>query len=85
MRSPDHSTVADLRCRHEKGLGELFTAELALCEEAGLVEVGVNHDRTEAHLLSATPDTHGLQAGCAGRRARIGRSASAVRRNVTDD
>ena len=41
MRVPDHSTVAEFRCRHERALGELFTAVLALCEEAGLVEVGV--------------------------------------------
>ena len=41
MRVPDHSTVADFRRRHERALGELFTSVLALCREAGLVEVGV--------------------------------------------
>ncbi|MGH2856355.1 MAG: transposase [Solirubrobacteraceae bacterium] len=41
MRVPDHSTIAEFRRRHERALGELFTAVLALCEEAGLVEVGV--------------------------------------------
>ena len=41
MRVPDHSTIAEFRRRHEEALGELFTAVLALCEEAGLVEVGV--------------------------------------------
>jgi transposase len=41
MRVPDHSTVAEFRRRHERALGELFTAVLALCSEAGLVEVGV--------------------------------------------
>jgi hypothetical protein len=41
MRVPDHSTIAEFRRRHEVALGELFTAVLALCEEAGLVEVGV--------------------------------------------
>jgi hypothetical protein len=41
MRVPDHSTIAEFRRRHEKALGELFTAVLALCDEAGLVEVGV--------------------------------------------
>lgn len=41
MRVPDHSTVAEFRRRHETALGELFTAVLALCNEAGLVEVGV--------------------------------------------
>jgi transposase len=41
MAIPDHSTIAEFRRRHEKALGGLFTAVLALCEEAGLVEVGV--------------------------------------------
>mgnify|MGYP002403141845 CR=1 FL=1 len=41
MRVPDHSTIAEFRRRHERALGELFTAVLALCDEAGLVEVGV--------------------------------------------
>jgi transposase len=41
MRMPDHSTIAEFRRRHERALGELFTEVLALCDEAGLVEVGV--------------------------------------------
>ena len=41
MRVPDHSTIADFRRRHERALGELFCEVLALCDEAGLVEVGV--------------------------------------------
>jgi transposase len=41
MRVPDHSTIAEFRRRHETALGELFTKVLALCREAGLVEVGV--------------------------------------------
>jgi transposase len=41
MRVPDHSTIAEFRRRHETALSELFTLVLALCREAGLVEVGV--------------------------------------------
>jgi transposase len=41
MAIPDHSTIAEFRRRHERALGELFTAVLSLCCEAGLVEVGV--------------------------------------------
>jgi transposase len=41
MRVPDHSTVAEFRRRHERAISELFNAVLELCEEAGLVEVGV--------------------------------------------
>ena len=41
MMVPDHSTIAEFRRRHERALGELFGSVLALCGEAGLVEVGV--------------------------------------------
>ena len=41
MRVPDHSTIAEFRRRHETALGEVLSAVLALCDEAGLVEVGV--------------------------------------------
>ena len=41
MRVPDHSTIAEFRRRHERAIAELFTAVLELCEEAGLVEVGI--------------------------------------------
>jgi hypothetical protein len=41
LRVPDHSTIAEFRRRHERALAELFSAVLALCREAGLVEVGV--------------------------------------------
>jgi transposase len=39
--APDHSTVADFRCRHERPLGEVFSGVLGLCARAGLVSVGV--------------------------------------------
>jgi transposase len=38
---PDHSTIAEFRCRHEGALAELFTSVLSLCGKAGLVKVGV--------------------------------------------
>jgi transposase len=38
---PDHSTIAEFRCRHERALGELFSSVLKLCKRAGLVKVGV--------------------------------------------
>jgi transposase len=41
MAIPDHSTIAEFRRPHEKALGELFTAVLSVCREAGLAEVGV--------------------------------------------
>jgi transposase len=40
-RAPDHTTIARFRQRHEAALGELFGEVLALCGEAGLVQVGV--------------------------------------------
>jgi len=39
--APDHSTIAEFRCRHEKPLGEVFSGVLGLCARAGLVSVGV--------------------------------------------
>ena len=41
MQVPDHSTIAEFRRRHELAVGELFVGVLALCREAGLVNVGV--------------------------------------------
>jgi transposase len=40
MAVPDHSTIAEFRRRHEHAIGELFVGVLALCGEAGLVQVG---------------------------------------------
>src|SRR5690242_7517609 len=41
MRTPDHSTIAEFRRRHEAQIAELFDDVLGLCAEAGLVSVGV--------------------------------------------
>ena len=40
MQVPDHSTISEFRRRHAVALGELFVEVLALCGEAGLVQVG---------------------------------------------
>jgi hypothetical protein len=39
--APDHSTIAEFRCRHERSLGDVFSGVLGLCARAGLVSVGV--------------------------------------------
>ena len=41
MRTPDHSTIAEFRRRHEVEIAELFDDVLGLCREAGLMSVGV--------------------------------------------
>ena len=41
MRTPDHSTIAEFRRRHEREIAELFDDVLGLCREAGLVSVRV--------------------------------------------
>jgi transposase len=41
LRAPDHSTIAEFRRRHEAAISELFVEVLVLCQEAGLVSVGV--------------------------------------------
>jgi transposase len=38
---PDHSTIAEFRCRHEGALGEVFSGVLGLCARAGLASIGV--------------------------------------------
>src|SRR4051812_15710123 len=38
---PDHSTIAEFGCRHERALGEVFSGVLGLCARAGLASVGV--------------------------------------------
>src|SRR4051812_26369971 len=40
-QTPDHTTIARFRQRHELAIAGLFGEVLALCAEAGLVEVGV--------------------------------------------
>src|ERR687898_1617398 len=39
--APDHSTIAEFRCRYEQPLEELFSGVLGLCARAGLASVGV--------------------------------------------
>src|SRR5215216_5524072 len=49
-QAPDHTTIARFRQRHETPLAGLFGEVLALCAEAGLVEVGVVAvDGTKVH------------------------------------
>src|SRR4051794_19419086 len=38
---PDHSTIAEFRCRHERAPSTVFSGVLALCAQAGLTSVGV--------------------------------------------
>src|SRR3954447_14224826 len=39
--APDHSTIAEFRCRHEQALSDVFSAVLGLCARVGLASVGV--------------------------------------------
>ncbi len=49
-QTPDHTTIARFRQRHETALAGLFGEVLALCAEAGLAEVGVVAvDGTKVH------------------------------------
>jgi hypothetical protein len=40
-QAPDHATIARFRVRHEQAISGLFGRVLALCAQAGLVQVGV--------------------------------------------
>ena len=49
-QTPDHTTIARFRQRHETALAGLFGEVLALCAEAGLAEIGVVAvDGTKVH------------------------------------
>ena len=39
--APDHSTIAEFRCRHEQALADVFGGVLGLCSRAGLASIGV--------------------------------------------
>jgi transposase len=41
MRTPDHSTIAEFRRRHEAEIAEPFDDVLGLCREGGSGSVGV--------------------------------------------
>jgi len=52
---PDHSTIAEFRKRHEVAIAGLFGEVLALCEQAGMVKVGVIAvDGTKVHASAST-------------------------------
>jgi len=54
MEVPDHSTIAEFRRRHQDAVGELFVDVLALCAEAGLVNVGeIAVDGTKMHAAAS--------------------------------
>jgi transposase len=38
---PDHATIARFRVRHQDALANVFNQSLALCAEAGMVQVGL--------------------------------------------
>jgi transposase len=59
---PDHTTIARFRRRHEAALGGLFGEVLALCAEAGLVEVGVVAiDGTKLHANACKDQNLGYE------------------------
>jgi transposase len=60
--APDHSTIAEFRCRHEAALAELFGSVLSLCRRAGLVRVGVVAiDGTKVHANAARTANRGYE------------------------
>ena len=55
---PDHSTIARFRQRHEAALAGLFSEVLALCADAGLVDVAVLAiDGTKLHADASRDST----------------------------
>src|ERR687887_2417639 len=61
-QSPDHTTIARFRQRHETRLAELFGEVLALCADAGLVRVGVIAvDGTKVHANASERATRSYE------------------------
>jgi transposase len=59
---PDHTTIARFRQRHQDALAALFGEVLALCAEAGLVDVGVIAvDATKLHANASERATCGYE------------------------
>ena len=59
---PDHTTIARFRQRHESALAGLFGDVLALCAEAGLVQVGVVAiDGTKVHANASQHATRSYE------------------------
>ena len=57
-RAPDHSTIAEFRCRHERAIADLFGEVLGLCRAAGMVNVGVIAvDGTKVHANASNMAT----------------------------
>jgi transposase len=55
---PDHATIARFRQRHEAALAGLFSDVLALCADAGLVDVAVLAvDGTKVHADASRDST----------------------------
>jgi hypothetical protein len=60
--APDHPTIARFRQRHETALAELFGDVLALCAEAGLVQVGtIAVDGTKLHANASQHATRDFE------------------------
>jgi transposase len=61
-QTPDHTTIARFRQRHERALAALFGEVLALCAEAGLVRVGVIAvDGTKVHANASERATRSYE------------------------
>jgi transposase len=61
-QQPDHTTIARFRQRHEAALAGLFGEVLALCAEAGMVQVGVVAiDGTKVHANASQHATRSYE------------------------
>jgi Transposase DDE domain/Transposase domain (DUF772) len=55
-QTPDHTTIARFRARHQEALAKTFSQVLALCARAGLVSVGVVALDGTAMAANASPE-----------------------------
>jgi transposase len=89
LRVPDHSTIAEFRRRHEAAISELFVEVLVLCQEAGLVSVGVIAIDGTKVRASASRDQnrsyHGIVAEILEEAARIDREEDELHGDARGD
>ena len=93
--APDHSTIAEFRCRHERPLGEVFSGVLGLCARAWVTVRGEIHIRiprtlrfpssSEAQVSGSSPVDHRTTALVEKERSRTGRPLLVRRRGAGMD
>lgn len=77
-RAPDHVTISRFRARHQDALSELFFGVLGLCQQAGMVRVGVVAIDSTKLAADASLDANRTEEGLRREAARILEEAAEI-------